>query len=136
MAKRSKLKKNLAKAVASQAKYYNAKHLSQLYNIEDFVYLNSKNIELTRSIKKLDWKYYGPYKMIDKIGKVAYKLDLSKSIKIHNRFHVSLLKMCNKSKEGSIPLQPLIEINGEEKFEVKKILNSRIRYHKLQYLIK
>ena len=72
VAKRNKLEKRLAKAVASQAKYYNAKHFPQLYNIENVVYLNSKNIELTHSTKKLDWKYYGPYKMIDKIGKMVY----------------------------------------------------------------
>ena len=57
-------------------------------------------------------------------------------MKIHNVFHVSLLEVCNKSKEGSVPPPPPIEVDGEEEFEVEEILDSRIRYRKLQYLIK
>ena len=72
-AMRNNLEKKLAKTIASQAKYYNAKHLPKLYNIGEFVYLNSKNIDPTRPIKKLDWKFYGLYRVINNIGKVAYK---------------------------------------------------------------
>lgn len=63
------VEKCLAKATATQAKYYNKKHLSCSYNVGKFVYLNSKNINLTQSTKKLDWKYYEPYKIFDHIGK-------------------------------------------------------------------
>ena len=38
--------------------------------------------------------------------------------------------------EGTVPLLPSIMINGKNKYKVKKILNSRIRHRKLQYLIK
>lgn len=59
------LEKQLAKAVILQAKYYNSNHLSQLSYVEDFVYLNSNNIDLTWLTKKLDWKFYSLSKMVD-----------------------------------------------------------------------
>ena len=55
--------------MAAQAKYYNLKHKPRKYNIRDFVYLNSQNIESTCLFKKLDWKFYGLYKVIEPVGK-------------------------------------------------------------------
>ena len=55
---RNKLKVQVKKAIKQQAKYYNAKHKSQSYKIEDMVYFNSKNIKLMQLSKKLDYKYY------------------------------------------------------------------------------
>jgi hypothetical protein len=45
-----------------------------------------------RSCAKLTFKYFGPFKIVDKTGSTAYKLLLPESAVIHPVFHVSQLK--------------------------------------------
>ena len=52
-----------------------------------------KQRTLKRSgVEKLKPRFYGPYKVIRKVGEVAYELELPPNRKIHNVFHVSYLK--------------------------------------------
>ena len=56
------------------------------------VYLAIKNITIKRLSKKLDYKYIGLYKIIRKILKNNYELDLLLKIKIYLIFYIFLFK--------------------------------------------
>ena len=55
------------------------------------VWLNSKFIKTKRN-RKLEAKFFGPFRVLHPVGKQAYKLELPKKWRIHNVFHMSLLE--------------------------------------------
>nr|GFC83626.1 putative reverse transcriptase domain-containing protein [Tanacetum cinerariifolium] len=57
---------------------------------------------------KLNPRYVGPFKVLERIGDVAYKIDLPKELsRVHNTFHVSNLKKCHADEPLAIPLDGL-----------------------------
>ena len=63
------------------------------YEVGDMVYLKLQPYKqrslATQIDEKLAPRFYGPYKILQKIGKVAYTLELPDSTLIHPTFHVS-----------------------------------------------
>jgi hypothetical protein len=83
------------------------------FSIGDYVYLKLQPYVQTslapRAHQKLSFRYFSPYKIIDKIGSVAYKLDLPLSSSVHPVFHVSLLKPAPSSKYTVSPDLPDVD---------------------------
>ncbi|GJU79186.1 hypothetical protein Tco_1276256 [Tanacetum coccineum] len=85
---------------------------------------------------KLNPRYIGPFKIIAKVGTVAYRIELPEQLsRVHSTFHVSNLKKCMPNEPLAIPLD---EIQIDEKLyfikepvkimdrEVKRLKQSRI----------
>nr|GEZ19244.1 putative reverse transcriptase domain-containing protein [Tanacetum cinerariifolium] len=85
---------------------------------------------------KLNPRYIGPFKILAKVGTVAYRLELSEQLsKVHSTFHVSKLKKCMADEPLAIPLDE-IQVDNKLNFieepveimdrEVKRLKQSRI----------
>ncbi|GKF54471.1 hypothetical protein Tco_0161381, partial [Tanacetum coccineum] len=57
---------------------------------------------------KLNPRYVGPFKVLEKVGSVAYKLELHEELsRVHNTFHVSNLKKCHADEPLAVSLDEL-----------------------------
>nr|GEV97728.1 putative reverse transcriptase domain-containing protein [Tanacetum cinerariifolium] len=92
---------------------------------------------------KLKPRYVGPFKVLERIGDVAYKLDLPEELsRVHNTLHVSNLKKCHADEPLAVPLDGL---HLDDKFhfvekpveivdrEVKLLKRSRIQLVKVRW---
>ncbi|GJW18249.1 retrotransposable element Tf2 [Tanacetum coccineum] len=65
----------------------------RIYEVGDMVYLKLqpyRQITVRQGVNhKLSSKFYDPFKVIERIGEVAYKLQLPSSVKVHPMFHVT-----------------------------------------------
>ncbi len=132
---RNQLYKRLKETRSNQVKYYDEKHTSRIFNVEDKILLNFKNIHISKSSKKLDHKYDESFEVEEFIEKQVYKPRLFHTFRIHNVFHVSLLKSYKK-RFDDVMTSFSIMINEEKHDEIKLILNSKLYRKRLQYLVK
>nr|GFC33075.1 putative reverse transcriptase domain-containing protein [Tanacetum cinerariifolium] len=55
---------------------------------------------------KLNLRYVGPFMVLAKVGKVAYKLEIPQELsRVHHTFHVSNLKKCYSDEPLVMPLE-------------------------------
>lgn len=114
------LKDNLANAQSRMKTYADKFRSEREFLVGDMVFLKlqpyRQNSVALRKHLKLASRYYGPYKVLQKIGNVAYKLELPSGSKVHPVFHVSLLK--KSVSDGVTPLQNLPPISDEGIFRL------------------
>ena len=131
------LKENLKSASIKQEIFANRHRIkAPEFNVNDRVWVNSSLI-LRNKNKKLKLRKLGPYKILEKVSPVTYKIDFPKKIRIHPIIHVSELEPYYEDtfKRKKEPPPPII-VNDEEEYEVEEILDKRKHYGKIQYLIK
>jgi hypothetical protein len=133
-------KVHLMKARDRQKSYADKTRRELEFSVGDKVLLRTLNLKLkTTGSRKLLPKWIGPFEVVKRIGKVAYKLELPSSMKCHDVFHVSNLQAYRSDGRVQPPPFP-IEIDGEEEYEVEQILLHRDRRYgkraRREYLIK
>ncbi|THH03770.1 hypothetical protein EW145_g6019 [Phellinidium pouzarii] len=132
---------NLTKAAADMKRFYD-QHAGQQIEFEPRakVFLDGHHIQTDHPSAKMEDKWFGPYKVVERVGAGAYCLKLPSTWKkVHPVFNVVLLKPANKpvfeSQQAPSPPPPVV-LDNEEEYEVDEILDSCIHRGKLQYLVK
>jgi hypothetical protein len=129
-------KENLLASQQRQKTYADKKRQDISFKVGDKVLLSTKNLSVMKGAsKKLLPRFIGPFSITKEVNEVAYKLDLPKQLKIHNVFHVSLLRKYNPNSDcKGAPLPEVIE--GEFEYEVERILKHKKSAQGKIYLVK
>ncbi|XP_026378799.1 uncharacterized protein LOC113273265 [Papaver somniferum] len=126
----SLLKENLHKAQERMKFFADKNRVDGSLDVGDEVYLKLQpyrqtSIALKRNLK-LSAKYYGPFKVVEKIGSVAHNLQLPVESRIHPVFHVSQLKKKLGAPVLPVPEFSLVDQQGQVKVEPASLLGERV----------
>ncbi|GJZ00796.1 putative reverse transcriptase domain-containing protein [Tanacetum coccineum] len=105
------IKSRIQAARDRQKSYANIRRKPMVFQVGDRVMLKVspwKGVVRFGKRGKLNPRYVGPFKVIERVGMVAYKLELPQQLsRVHNTFHVSNLKKCLSDESLVIPLEEL-----------------------------
>ena len=123
-----RLKDTLSKAQIRYARNYDSHHKDMKYNVGQFVWLSTENLNTNRPSKKFEDRRIGPFEIIERIGENAYRLKLPRNMsRIHPVFSVGLLEPVIEN-DFSIPYSrpPPEIIDNVEEYQVERILDSKV----------
>nr|GEW49216.1 putative reverse transcriptase domain-containing protein [Tanacetum cinerariifolium] len=140
------IKQRMQAARDRQKSYADLKRKPMEFQVRDKVMLKVspwKGVVRFGKRGKLNPRYVGPFKVLERVGDVAYKLDLPEELsRVYNKFHVSNLKKCHADEPLAILLDGLhfddklyfveepVEIVDRE---VKRLKRSRIPLVKVRW---
>ncbi|WRX25691.1 Integrase [Theobroma cacao] len=118
------IRERLKIAQDMQKSYVDKQRKDLEFEIDDRVFLKVspwKGVIQFAKRGKLNPRYIGPFRIIDRIRPVAYRLELPPELdRIHNVFHVSMLKKYVLD-PSHILEAPSIELHDDLKFEVQPV---------------
>jgi len=131
------VRQQLLEAQNRMKQVYDKDHKEQEFSEGEWVYLKlhgyRQNSVQRRQHPKLAPKFYGPYRIVKQISPVAYRLALPPKAKIHDVFHVSVLK---KWVGVGVPIQddlpPVVE---DRQLTPQAILDQRLQQGNPEILV-
>ncbi|GJT68191.1 putative reverse transcriptase domain-containing protein [Tanacetum coccineum] len=140
------IKQRIQAAQDRQKSYADLKRKPMEFEVGDRVMLKVspwKGVVRFGKRGKLNPRYVGPFKVLAKVGKVAYRLELPQELsRVHHTFHVSNLKKCYADKPLVMPLEG-IHVDDKLQFveepveimerEIKRLKRSRIPLVKVRW---
>ncbi|GKC04088.1 putative reverse transcriptase domain-containing protein, partial [Tanacetum coccineum] len=142
----SQIKDRLKAARDRQKSYADKRRKPLEFSVGDYVLLKVspwKGVVRFGKKGKLAPRFVGPFEIIEKVGLVAYRLDLPEELNgVHDTFHVSNLKKCLADPTLQVPLDE-IRVDAKLNFveepveilerEFKKLKRSRIAIVKVRW---
>jgi hypothetical protein len=97
------------------------------FKVGDRVWLEGTNLKIAYPTRKIAPRREGPFRVIEKVSRLAYKLQLPTKWKIHDTFHAHYLSPYKETEEyGQMHQEaPPDLIEGEEEYEVEAILQHK-----------
>jgi len=109
------------------------------FKVGDLVLLSTKELKWHmkgRRLEKLTEQFVGSYKVKNIISANTVELQLPSTVHIHPVVNISKLQLYNLQVEGQKATKPApVIIEGEEEYEVEKILNKRKIQEKDKFLV-
>lgn len=137
----TELKEHLLQAQQRIKNQADRHHRELTFEIAEMVYLKLRPYKLRSLAKKINEKlsprFYGPFQILEKIGPVAYWLELPVRARIHSVFHVSQLRKCLLPTTPAQNLPPFLtqelelQVEPEAVRQIRNLING-----KLEVLIK
>ena len=128
---------HILQAQALQKHYADQKRKEAEFQEGEQVWVSTRFMP-PRGSSKFQPRFIGPFKIVKRIGKVAYQLDLPPSMQQHPVFHVSLLQKDKPRAAEMLPNENWEAVNQQQEpeYEVEYLLDSRGSGEDEEFLVK
>jgi hypothetical protein len=106
------------------AEKFNKNQREGTLDVGQRVLISTNNIETGRPSKKIDYRWYGPYSIKEKITDTSYRVALPKTWKIHDVFHLDHIKPFIEDAHGRAP--PCVKLIVRDAQTLEAIREHRI----------
>jgi hypothetical protein len=128
----------LEQAQATQKRHYDKMHRAVSYKLGDWVLLRLRHRPVASldvaATGKLKPRYFGPYRIVEVINDVAVRLELPPRARLHDVFHMGLLKPWVGDPPSSPPPLPVVH-HGATVPEPERVVKARLARGVRQVLV-
>jgi len=113
------------------------------WEVGELVFVSTENL---KGFNKLKEKFIGPFKIIEKLSNVSYRIELSVKYQVHNVFHSSLLRSSYENDSEMFPNRTVINVqppavksvnnDEEDEWEIEKLIDRRRKKNRIEYLVR